>query len=69
MECVLGELAIAESIWRLNEFSSYESYRVLPQSHFVLFEYFSMFVKFSSRRGIEKKQKKKRVLEKGYVLS
>lgn len=33
MECVLGEFAIAESIWRLNEFNSYESYNVLPQSH------------------------------------
>jgi hypothetical protein len=45
MECVLGELAIAESIWRLNELSSYESYSVLPQSHFA----FDMFDNFPLR--------------------
>jgi hypothetical protein len=43
------------------------SYRLLPQSHFVLFEYFSMFVKFSCNRRTEKKQKNKRVLEKRHV--
>lgn len=33
---LIGELAIAESSWRLKELSSNESYSVLPQSHKLL---------------------------------